>query len=293
MHEHSSYDSARQESAAARGFFRIGEVSRLTDTKPFVLRYWETEFPMLQPVKSPKGHRLYRHEDVETVRHIKHLLYDEGFTIAGARRHLSEAGAAPPTNYASSNYVAPTYSAQNPREQDLAEHRRTEQGPAEQGHAASGHVAPGYAAQAEDNFSDHVAPAGTPDRDFRAPQADGAPSLFPADGELPGTQELSGARLSAQFSSDLDGAAAAHRDRAAADLPAPELHAAERPATARPMPDRPMPDRPISDHLMPDRPISPRAAADHAALGRAIVDRKVLLDLRDALRSLLTLLETE
>ena len=70
--------------------FRIGEVSRLTSTKPFVLRYWETEFPMLQPVKSPKGHRLYRREDIETVFTIKRLLYDEGFTIAGARRHLRD-----------------------------------------------------------------------------------------------------------------------------------------------------------------------------------------------------------
>lgn len=77
-------------SAAERGLFRIGEVSRLTNTKPFVLRYWETEFPMLQPVKSPSGHRLYRREDIETVRKIKRLLYDEGFTIAGARRHLRE-----------------------------------------------------------------------------------------------------------------------------------------------------------------------------------------------------------
>ena len=66
-----------------KSLFRIGEVSRLTATKPFVLRYWETEFPMLQPVKSPKGHRLYRREDVETVLLIKRLLYDEGFTIAG------------------------------------------------------------------------------------------------------------------------------------------------------------------------------------------------------------------
>jgi DNA-binding transcriptional MerR regulator len=82
--------------------FRIGEVSRLTDTKPFVLRYWETEFPTLQPVKSPKGHRLYRREDVETVRVIKHLLYDEGFTIAGARRHLNEAGSAEHDNRESS-----------------------------------------------------------------------------------------------------------------------------------------------------------------------------------------------
>jgi DNA-binding transcriptional MerR regulator len=75
-----------------KSFFRIGEVSRLTATKPFVLRYWETEFPMLQPVKSPKGQRLYRRQDVETVLKIKRLLYDEGFTIAGARRHLREQG---------------------------------------------------------------------------------------------------------------------------------------------------------------------------------------------------------
>ena len=71
-------------------YFRIGEVSRLTSTKAFVLRYWETEFPTLQPVKSPSGHRLYRREDIETVFEIKRLLYDEGFTIAGARRHLIE-----------------------------------------------------------------------------------------------------------------------------------------------------------------------------------------------------------
>ena len=73
-----------------KDFYRIGEVSRLTDLKPFVLRYWETEFPMLEPVKSPSGHRLYRQEDVEMVLRIKRLLYDEGFTIAGARRHLRE-----------------------------------------------------------------------------------------------------------------------------------------------------------------------------------------------------------
>ena len=83
------------ESGNGKSLYRIGEVSRLTDTKPFVLRYWETEFPTLQPVKSPKGHRLYRREDVETVLRIKRLLYDEGFTIAGARRHLREEGEPP------------------------------------------------------------------------------------------------------------------------------------------------------------------------------------------------------
>ena len=73
-----------------KSLFRIGEVSRLTATKAFVLRFWETEFPMLQPVKSPSGHRLYRREDIETVFEIKRLLYEEGFTIAGARKHLAE-----------------------------------------------------------------------------------------------------------------------------------------------------------------------------------------------------------
>jgi DNA-binding transcriptional MerR regulator len=71
--------------------FRIGEVSRLTGTKAFVLRYWEQEIPTLQPVKTPTGHRLYRREDIDTVLEIKRLLYEEGFTVAGARRHLSEA----------------------------------------------------------------------------------------------------------------------------------------------------------------------------------------------------------
>jgi DNA-binding transcriptional MerR regulator len=78
--------------------FRIGEVSRLTDLKTFVLRYWETEFPTLQPVKSPSGHRLYRREDIETVFEIKRLLYDEGFTIVGARKHLGDRGTIPARN---------------------------------------------------------------------------------------------------------------------------------------------------------------------------------------------------
>src|ERR1700675_4892972 len=84
-----------ESSIAGKDLFRIGEVSRLTATKQFVLRYWETEFPMLQPEKSPKGHRLYRRQDIETVFQIKRLLYDEGFTIAGARRHLREQAAEP------------------------------------------------------------------------------------------------------------------------------------------------------------------------------------------------------
>jgi len=83
-------NGAAAQTATEKELYRIGEVSRLTQLKPFVLRYWETEFPMLEPVKSASGHRLYRQEDVEMVLRIKRLLYDEGFTIAGARRHLRE-----------------------------------------------------------------------------------------------------------------------------------------------------------------------------------------------------------
>src|SRR5271170_5145106 len=78
------------QTAVEERLYRIGEVSRLSELKPFVLRYWETEFPMLEPVKSPSGHRMYRQQDVDMVFKIKRLLYDEGFTIAGARRHLRE-----------------------------------------------------------------------------------------------------------------------------------------------------------------------------------------------------------
>ena len=77
-----------------QGNYSIGEVSRMTGIKAFVLRYWETEFPMLEPEKGSNGRRSYRQEDVDLILKIKRLLYDEGFTIAGARRHLREGGAA-------------------------------------------------------------------------------------------------------------------------------------------------------------------------------------------------------
>ena len=87
--------------------YRIGDVARMAEVKPFVLRYWETEFPMLEPVKSISGHRMYRQEDVDLVLKIKRLLYDEGFTIAGARRHLREQnGAAGATSASSEGHVA-------------------------------------------------------------------------------------------------------------------------------------------------------------------------------------------
>jgi DNA-binding transcriptional MerR regulator len=89
-----AHNGTATQTATEQRLYRIGEVSRLTELKPFVLRYWETEFPMLEPVKSPNGHRVYRQEDVDLVLKIKRLLYDEGFTIAGARRHLRENGSA-------------------------------------------------------------------------------------------------------------------------------------------------------------------------------------------------------
>jgi DNA-binding transcriptional MerR regulator len=69
-------------------YFRIGEVSTLCHLPAYVLRFWETEFPQLKPVKSSTGQRMYRRKDVETLLRIKTLLYDEGFTIAGARQQL-------------------------------------------------------------------------------------------------------------------------------------------------------------------------------------------------------------
>ena len=69
-------------------YFRIGDVSKLTGIKTFVLRFWETEFTQLAPKKSGTGHRLYRRKDVEMVLEIKRLLYEERFTIEGARNFL-------------------------------------------------------------------------------------------------------------------------------------------------------------------------------------------------------------
>jgi len=83
-------NGAAVQAAIEKDLYHIGDVSRLTAVKPFVLRFWESEFPMLQPLKSSGGRRLYRQEDVDMVFRIKRLLYDEGFTIAGARRYLRE-----------------------------------------------------------------------------------------------------------------------------------------------------------------------------------------------------------
>ncbi len=73
-------------------YYRIGEVAKITRIKPYVLRFWETEFNVIAPSKSRSKQRMYRKKDIETILLIKHLLYKEGFTIKGARRRLVELG---------------------------------------------------------------------------------------------------------------------------------------------------------------------------------------------------------
>ena len=72
--------------------YKIGEVCKLADVQPYVLRYWETEFPALAPSKSGGGQRLYSQREIDTILRIKQLLYAEGFTIAGAKKKLEEGG---------------------------------------------------------------------------------------------------------------------------------------------------------------------------------------------------------
>ena len=85
-------DSSKQKSGDVlipdKLYFRIGEVATLCRLPAYVLRFWETEFTQLKPVKSGTGQRMYRRRDVENVLRIKQLLYEQGFTIAGARQQL-------------------------------------------------------------------------------------------------------------------------------------------------------------------------------------------------------------
>jgi len=81
---------AQQAELPNKLYFRIGEVAKIVGVKPYVLRYWETEFSILKPGKTPSRHRLYRRRDVEMLLEIKTLLYEEGFTIAGAKKKLKE-----------------------------------------------------------------------------------------------------------------------------------------------------------------------------------------------------------
>jgi len=91
-------------------FFKIGEVCEITDTQPYVLRYWESEFPMLAPAKNSSGQRIYRRRDIETVFRVKQLLYEEGFTIAGAKKRIEAemAGRAPTPQSAAGMTTTPS-----------------------------------------------------------------------------------------------------------------------------------------------------------------------------------------
>ncbi len=80
----------------AKRYFTIGEVSELCGVKPYVLRYWEQEFTQLKPMKRRGNRRYYQHHEVLLIRRIRDLLYDQGFTISGARNRLSDA--LPPTS---------------------------------------------------------------------------------------------------------------------------------------------------------------------------------------------------
>src|SRR5256885_12728715 len=75
--------------------YKIGEVCRMADVQPYVLRYWETEFPSLAPNKSGGGQRLYTRREIDVILRIKQLLYSEGFTIAGAKKKLETEMSAP------------------------------------------------------------------------------------------------------------------------------------------------------------------------------------------------------
>jgi len=82
----------------AKRYFTIGEVGELCSVKPHVLRYWEQEFPQLKPVKRRGNRRYYQREDVLLIRQIKSLLYEQGFTIGGARQRMSSAQELPAEN---------------------------------------------------------------------------------------------------------------------------------------------------------------------------------------------------
>jgi DNA-binding transcriptional MerR regulator len=82
--------SAPDEPVAKKAYYSIGDVCDLTGLKPHVLRYWETQFDLLSPTKNRAGNRVYRPREVELILMVKHLLYDEKFTIDGARQKLRE-----------------------------------------------------------------------------------------------------------------------------------------------------------------------------------------------------------
>src|SRR5438270_10036479 len=90
-HDRSSLTRASE--LPSKLFFRIGEVATLVGVEPHVLRYWEREFRSIRPAKSARGQRVYSRRDVENLMRVRELLYEEGFTIAGAKKKLAEEGA--------------------------------------------------------------------------------------------------------------------------------------------------------------------------------------------------------
>ena len=94
----------------AKRYFTIGEVSELCGVKPHVLRYWEQEFTQLRPVKRRGNRRYYQHHEVLLVRRIRELLYQEGFTISGARNRLDDGPGKPPESVEAPQAATPTAS---------------------------------------------------------------------------------------------------------------------------------------------------------------------------------------
>ena len=108
-------------------YYKIGEACRALDIQPYVLRYWETEFPVLAPTKSKSGQRVYAEKELDIIRRIKELLYDEGYTIAGAKKKLDSELAAEPVG------VEPTAA---PRPKPVAPVRAVTAKPAKTGNLA-------------------------------------------------------------------------------------------------------------------------------------------------------------
>jgi DNA-binding transcriptional MerR regulator len=99
---------------AAKRTYKIGEVCKLLDIQPYVLRYWETEFAALHPQKSQSGQRAYLETEIETIRRIKRLLYEEGYTIAGAKKKLE-------TEHGPEPHPAPLFAEESAEESSTTE----------------------------------------------------------------------------------------------------------------------------------------------------------------------------
>ena len=136
-------------------FYKIGEVCELTDTQPYVLRFWESEFPQLAPRKNRSGQRVYQRKDIDTVLRIKRLLYDEEYTIAGARKKLDDEHPEPapepaPATRAARAAAAPAASSRPAQKSREPEHdhpvdmlaARIEKAPASRPAAATAEAAP-------------------------------------------------------------------------------------------------------------------------------------------------------